>query len=392
MKKEEESNLRMKICAVLCLFVLVAISVGYLIIRFRFIRKEEKFPFIWTFSMNRTIQNYVSKYPSREVLYVTGPYKSGKSRAMKIIQNQLISQGRLVVSVDANNFWPIGSFLSAIKGSIAQSLVEIKPKIPADVLRNLQERRQKFIRNRKVNESIPENIDPSLHGVYSSLSNVVDKIFDGKEVSAFAVTKFFNRLEFYREQLRPVLIIHNYDRLLSSNVSAALFDAIESRLSRRNLYGDFVPVICEVADTSIFARQKLDSIPSITATAETVPFTKKESEFLIENKYLRRSEFKKLYNAFGGHGGHFAECYEDLLYGEGESIESIIKRRTNELDNKLANIMNDAAKNAVRKVCRGKAGVNSIDDLEPLLRRGYITLDRNLTFHFGSKVVEKILC
>ena len=403
-KKEVQQIPKKKSINIKLIFVLILlVIILYFIFRKPFIRNCSQFPYIWTEAFNKTIRNYVNKYPSRDVLFITGGYRTGKSRALDIIANELKQEGRLAITLDAKNFWPIQTFLNSIKGNIATTLIQIKQNLPSDTIKKLTEKRAK--RNSRVfeNYTMPNNLDPCFYGVYLSLAKTIDQIYNETErkVSAFYVSKFFDRLEFYKDYLKPVVIIHNYDSLLSirqnasrsNTISLSLLDSIESRFKRRNLYRDFVPVLLEVKDTLFLVNESENELLTPTSVARTAPATKKESEILIQQKYLTKSEFNKLHKKFGGHIGHFVECYEDMVYADKDfTINDAINNRMNDLKEELNRIMNDYSKQNAKKICRKKATADMIDSLKPLIKRGYVIVEKDLSLSFGSKAVQEIIC
>ena len=64
-----------------------------------FVRIQGRIPYILPTNLNRTLTEYVKTAPSHYVLVLSGPYQSGKSRAMDIIAKSLKSN-RLIFKVD----------------------------------------------------------------------------------------------------------------------------------------------------------------------------------------------------------------------------------------------------------------------------------------------------
>ncbi|EAY16861.1 hypothetical protein TVAG_150120 [Trichomonas vaginalis G3] len=362
------------------IIILIAAVIIYFWRPFR--RYEAQFPYFWANSYNRTIINYLNKRPSRQVLYITGPTQSGKSRSMNIVAQNLTEKGRFVLNLDGENFWPLTSLSDWMHTAILRGLIEVKPYLPKDRLSQLYEKKKNQLNNAK----LPALLDPQLGQVYHSLTRSLSNIPDKNHISTFAVSQFIDKLEYYRNSLQPVIMIHNFDKLYN-NATLPLYDAILSRLARRNLYLDHVPIILEVRDT-LFLKKFGDLLPllDICYTEEVPPHL---TEVLYQKKYFTKSEWRKLYKNFGGNMGLFQKVYNDLLFGT--NIDQAINNRVNEAFEVIKNDVPKETSSQARQLCRNDL-ITYSPDLDPLIQKGYLLLNKNSTVHVGNRAIKKALC
>lgn len=362
---------------------LVVIFIAALIIYFLrpFRRFEAQFPYYWAPLYNKTMLNYVNKRPSRQILYVTGPILTGKSRSMNLLAQNLTMQGRLVINLDAGNFWPIETFMESMHTAILRGLIEARQYISKDRLALLKEKTKTTLNMVK----LPTTLDPQLAQPYLALIKSVDNIYRNKEISTFAVSQFFDKLEYFRTSIQPVLMIHNFDKLYSEKTHP-MFDAILSRLARRNLYLDHVPVILEVRDSAL-----LNQIPELLLSldvcyTENIPMTLTEN--LWKQKYFTKSEWRKLYKTFDGNMGLFQKVYNDLLFGS--KIDVAINNRYKEAYDEINTKPRDTVA-AAKQLCR-KDYITYSPILDPLIHNGYLLLNKNSTVQSGNRAIKKALC
>ena len=242
-----------------------------------FVRIEGRIPYILPLSLNKTLTHYVKTAPSHYVLVLTGPYQSGKSRAMDIIAKS-IKSNRLVFKVDFDSC-----------------------DTPADV-------------ENVVSDAFLKAISP-----HKALKYKISEFTTSLKRSNinFSLNVFFDTFESLQYTLRPVLFAYSVDRL--REIYPQFYQAACARLSRRALYDDYVPVIAEfrrITDPNIRTDK-------IWAKFINVPnFNFKEAQQLVKDSVFRPNELKQVYDAFNGHGGCTERVFEALK--RGESIEDAI--------------------------------------------------------------------
>ena len=366
------------VCIVLFLYYILFMRRG-------FVRSDARLPYFWDPVLNQTLRRYVDTLPSRQILFVTGGAGTGKSRAMDIIAETLIRDGKLAIVLDGDNADDDQKFVRHVKRQILKSLIEIKRYLPTDVLKQLQSgsglsRRQALA-----------GLDPSLTHFYGVLTTPLDEaLCENGTVKSDKVWEFLDILNDYHEQVQPVLFVHAADRMWGT----PLFEAAKGPMSRKNLYDSYVPVVAEMRNSA----QLLDMGHSNVIKIVEAPSVINESaqDFLIRSRMYSSYEMRKVNSNFGAHGGVIAEIYEHLKFDVKieqaiDLVNAFYERRASEIIPK-----------GVRKpaslyhLCKsGEALIVDHNDtvmLAGLFENGFVFNDASLHTKWANKGVAKAFC
>ena len=108
-------------------FVLVAFIYYIITMRRTFVRYSGRLPYIWNDDFNLTLRQYINTAPTRNVLVLTGPYQSGKSRALNVMANDLAAARHLVVNCDLSTAKTPEDVISLFKIAIINGLTAVHP-------------------------------------------------------------------------------------------------------------------------------------------------------------------------------------------------------------------------------------------------------------------------
>ena len=227
--------------------------------------------------------------------------------------------------------------------------------------------------------------------IYSYVFNALSHVLDDSLKRPYSLTKFIDYLESMKNYVRPVLFVHDLDKLKKS--SPALYSSFFARLSRRPLYKDFVPVICEIRDSSF--RLSTDPIsPSIQFT-EITPLKDPTRDLVVKSHVFSQIELRKIMNAFGGHGGTIERVFEDLK--SGMPIDDSIKKQQEAVEAFLRKELNGDFPDALYKLCErnGTAKITNSTQLRsllPLFASGHLYLSNGAVVRMAHTGVKNALC
>lgn len=412
------------------LLICIAFFLYYILfMRRTFIRSEERFPFFWNPVLNKTLKKYVSILPSRYIVFLTGPYKSGKSRTLYNLTNDLIQkEGRLVLNFDFDSFNSTESLIKHAKIAIQNGLIELRPYINSHVLKEVQP--SSF----GTSLNIPPGLDILLSGVYGNLVKPIDLLFNSinnsdnqpdalHQYQTRAVWEFFKELNSYSNNLRPVIFIHGGDNLLhptgdkpiNNNSSySPLFEILRADLSRRNQYTNYIPIVIELHDSSLLPSfddnpsivEEFGSMNSIRVVTTDGEINETASDILIRSRLFTSYEIRKMQKEIGKHGGSYAHILEGLKFGD--KIENSIDIEKKMIDSEVKELLHLSQLNSsysseqrrnrlIQKICKGKGDLflSSRDDillLKPLFQYGYLYNDEEMNTHVANKAVLRSIC
>ena len=269
-----------------------------------FVRYTGRFPYIISKTLNESLIKYVKTTPSRNVLLLTGPYQSGKSRILQLLAKELIKNGRLVVEIDFSSIETQKEAFNHVLLATTKGLAKI------ETLNS--EKRDLFI---------------------SEIKSCLTDSPDG-------LNRYIDVLERYHNSLMPAIFVHSSDQLKSAAPDA--WNAVFYRLSRRSLFQDFVPIVCETHYTS-YRLNKSYQMPSWIREIDVGSYKHEDAVFIstIQTRALSALELQKIEQSFGGHGGTTERIFESLKRGisidsaiaiENRAIEAFIKRHANKTD------------------------------------------------------------
>lgn len=484
------------------IFVLIAFIYYIITMRRTFVRYSERIPYVWNDDFNLTLRQYINTAPTRNVLVLTGPYQSGKSRAMNIMANDLAAARHFVINCDLSTAKTPEDVISLFKIAVINGLISVHPYLSstqinraADVFKpqkmtnkekeieeiaineekehatkdtefssskvqpnneekaqtlpntaakpnenhisaspspspsQVKEESSKDKKSQNVLKSSPtssttpssqenqgheasihmqnverdqissasietdtntqsiSNKDPLYGHVFNALSHVLDVSLR----RPYSLTKFIDYLESMKNYIRPVVFVHDLDKF--KKASPALYSSFFARLSRRPLYKDFVPVICEVRDSSF--RLSTEPIsPSILYT-EITPLRDPTRDLVVKYRVFSQIELKKIMNAFGGHGGTIDRVYEDIK--SGMSIDESIQKQQRAVEAFLRRELNGSFPEPLYEICKrnGTARITNLTQLmslKPLFASGHLFLSNDAIVKMAHIGVKNALC
>ena len=350
-----------------------------------FHRYRGPIPYVWTETFNRTVTNYARIRPSRNVLLISGPRKSGKSRALNQLELDLTAAGHFVINIDPRPASNLTDLLRITASSIARALVTAKSRLSSSEMRDLLELQPRFT---NCSSPLPIFHDAGLDKVYRGLIGPLEG-FLGDNFSEAAVHTFFDTLELYASVLNPVLLVQNVDQVKSMN--PAIVDAARARLSRRDQYEDYVPVLVELQNSSFRVVNQNPVFRVVRAGGM------KDSHrlFVSKNKVFSGNEFNKITSVLGENAGVFARVFEDLKFDI--SLDDSLgrfQRRARVIVNRT---MSGRTGSAARRFCHGPdkfrlRGSGDLEEFMPLIENGFLYVRKGHGVVPMNKEVVRALC
>ena len=188
-----------------------------------------------------------------------------------------------------------------------------------------------------------------------------------------------------------MVFIHCLENLQKS--SPPLYSSFLSRLSRRPLYNDFVPIVCEIRDSSF----RIDSkpIPSYLSFTDLKPLADPTKDLIVKNSVFSQIELRKIMNSFGGHGGSIERVFEDLKLGL--SIDESIKKEQQAVESYIKDLLKGDFPQPLYEICRfnGTAKIvnsTALKTLIPLFQSGHLYLNRGSIVQVAHNGVRNALC
>ncbi|OHS97510.1 hypothetical protein TRFO_36264 [Tritrichomonas foetus] len=294
-----------------------------------FIREHGRMPFIWNHKLNVTIKNYLSTVPSNQVLFISGPYQSGKSRILELIADFLISTKRFPFIMRADQSVTVEDLVDSIKINSLKVMQRLSQRLsPIEI--------QQFgalCQSKDVDH--PQFSDIGMARAYDYVESVADSLLGDTKL-------FFDRLTRIDQSIPTCVLIFGFDRLLKmksnngTKLGKIIFNETYHHFRHRTQYAEYIPYVIEIMDTSMFLRKKNSDPSFIYAFTDQIEnpvnmvsvqrnlFTTKETQFLVES--------------FGGHGGSFSYVFDEM------QIKRPIKQSTETLKQKLNVVLSNTIK------------------------------------------------
>ncbi|KAH0791950.1 hypothetical protein GPJ56_004134 [Histomonas meleagridis] len=339
-------------------------------------------------TLNTSLKRYVETLPSRNTMFVTGPYESGKSQTLNLLAEDLFTKQRLVLNLDASKFPTEVEFVSHLKTSLLDGLLKLRPYLSADILKSLNPKSM----NKSI--SLPLGLDSQLGQTYLRISKSIDQILNkDNTISTYGIYNFFSVLHSFSDTIRPVIFLHSGDTLINTS----LYHIVSSSLSRKNLYTNFVPTVIELRDSSILNNiSHLSSLNTIRISCSQ-DFNETAFEILIRSKIFSAYELRRVSTRLGAHGGALAHVFEDLKFGI--NIDEAIEHEENRINEIVNNALTRAVKKSqfVQKLCKSSDGAFAADvadvmSLKKLFEKGLLYTDDKMRTKVANKGVMKALC
>lgn len=309
-----------------------------------FVRRTTPLPYIWQTEYNKTIHEYIQTFPSRSVLLISGPYRTGKSAMLLNLTNELRQNKKLVFHF---NFKKIKSEHDA-NGFAQLAILEALM----------------FYNNTRIYRFIPS--------------------IDFK--NSYSVENFFDSLENLHDII-PIVIIQGTTQL--HKYAPQIYEAGYSRLKRRDQYHDNVPVIIETRN-SLYRTKPLPYFFNILEIDEIEdPY----SSLVSQLRAFSSSELKKIKSAIGYQGGSIDSIFEDVR--KSNNIDNAISQ---ELDNINKTVLKYKTNSEIiKRICDAKEkpiqiGKNDLDEIEALLQKGLVYITDEYKLKASNHAVWKSLC
>ncbi|KAK8846186.1 hypothetical protein M9Y10_020192 [Tritrichomonas musculus] len=325
--------------------VLISILLFYIFFLAKvFIRRTDPLPYIWPSDHNFTIHQYIKTYPSRNVLLISGPYKTGKSALLINLTNELRQKGELVFHFDFKKIRSEHDANGFCQLAILEALM--------------------FYNNSHI---------------YRLISPIDFQ-------NSYSVDIFFDSLE-NLHITTPVVIVRGINQL--KKYAPQIFEAAYSRLKRRDQYQDNVPVIIETRN-SLYRTQYLPSFFKILEIDEIEdPYSSLGSGLHA----FSSSELKKIKSAIGFHGGPIDSIFEGVR--KSNNIDEAISQEVERINKTVSKYRVDAP--IIQKICDSKEkpiqiGKGDLDDIVPLLQKGLVYITDDYKLKASNHAVWKSLC
>lgn len=357
----------------------ISVLICYVIMTRRtFVRYEDRIPYVWNVKFNRTLGSYLRTRPSRNVLVLTGPYQCGKSRAMNIMTRELTSSGRLAINVDFSVARTPKQAVGLIRLAVLQGLAELRSNLTLSTARRAADKLGALAETKAIQPM-------------DRVSEILEKVLSEAETTPFAISKFFDCLETVAVILKPVVFAHAIDTLKS--VAPELFDAAEARLSRRAIYRDSVPVVCEVKDSSF--RVEPRPLGDAVRVFEVGELIDPVYTLVVKTQAFSAIEVGKITDRFGGHGGTFERVFEDIKMGV--DVDESVEKQSRLVHDYVTNMIDETQMEVIANLCLAEnetteMEVEELKLLSPLFRTGHLYLSHDRTVVFANKVVREALC
>ncbi|KAH0787044.1 hypothetical protein GPJ56_009042 [Histomonas meleagridis] len=346
---------------------------------------EGSIPFIWNRNVNLTVAQYTEARPSPYILLLGGGYQSGKSRLIEVLAQEKIENGRFVIKFDASEAKSFEDLCTLLKLAISNGLTYYKMYGSSNSLLRAAEKLDSS------GKSTATNSGAAISKIYSIFSSLIDSI-DLPHFSTQQAQKFFKYLELISENLKPIIMIHNYDfiKSLDSPLIPRILDSLSSYLSRRNNYEQTIPVILEIKNSLSLINL---TNPTIFGYFEMPELENTQHHYTTEYQIFTAPQLKKIINAFGAHSGAIAKVFEDRRFGI--QIEDSIANQINKITRVVKAATIGADENSTKIICaKENVDVNEVnaEKLRPLFDEEMIYVTKSLEIKFANKAVRNALC
>ena len=343
------------------------------------VRFDGRLPFFIEDKLNASIYSYIEEYPSRNQVFITAPYKYGKTRILNQISENLEEHGRLVFHLNLEDVSSPSDFLKMFRISTIKSMNKIKSTVSNSALKKMNRVYRTPKENLTEAANLPQQLKEFYEGIYSSL----EELFETFGTRSFHQINIF--LRGAASALKPVIIIEGFDKLLQSRKYEKYYLNLQII--------DVCPVIIELKDSSVkLDKEFLNSHRFIEVEA---PKHSAEKVLVQKNTVFTPFEYKKIVSTFGEHPGTFSDIKESIKFGT--KIEDAIDIELNQ-----TNAMVNAAvselklKKGTLPICSEQS--NTLDSLNnmksylPLIRSGLLYITNDMQIIAANKAIHHALC
>jgi hypothetical protein len=343
------------------------------------VRFDGRLPFFIEEKLNASISNYIMEYPARKQVFITAPYKAGKTRLLNQVTEELAKQGRLVFHLNLEDVSSPGDFLKMFRISTIKSMNMIKSTISS----SSRKKTNKVFRAPKENLTEAANLPQQLKELYEGIYANLEELFDN-----FGTYQFHEINRLLKESvsaLRPVIIVEGFDKLLKSKKYEKYYSNIHII--------DFCPFLIELHDSSFkLNKEFVDSHRFIEIEA---PKQSAEKVLVQKNSVFTPFEFKKIVSIFGEHAGVLSNIKESIRFGKKvDDAISIELNHTSALVNAAVSDL-DLKKDPLPICSEQQNTIESLSNMEkylPLIKSGLLYITNDMQIIAANKAIHNAFC
>ena len=380
-QKQQQNKKNNKLYVYGGIFLILSIIIAIILLRKDFIREKGQIPYGWNKDLNYTLHDYIKTQPSRNILILTGSYQSGKSRAFEVLSNELkAGSSALVISADFTTVFSEEDVLGILKIATYKGFSLLRS--PSNYYQRL------------FGDLFPQNVyddDNGLYPTYARAFSALSKDLDSMDKGNVGFSRFFNKLEKINEILPVYIFINSLDNVYT--YAPKYFEILFARFQKRTTYTDFVPIACELKDSSLRLLFKQDDI-SVRIVDTNGGVSDPKHDFVSKSKVFREEELKEILKNFGNHGGMIERVFEDLKLGltVEESID-LNQRKINQLSTET---ISHLSQENITFLCTNETTAvltkEDISTFKDLFSKGLISLTERMNFKFAHLGVRKAIC
>ncbi len=168
------------------------------------------------------------------------------------------------------------------------------------------------------------------------------------------------------------------------------FDALFACFERRASYTDYVPVLCELKDSSLRLKFNLSDLS--VQVVEINGITNPKQDFVTKANVFLEEELEEIIDNFGPHGGMVEKVFEDLKLGT--PLENAIENSKKALQSVLMKELAKIKEEKREALCKNESIIDK-DDISAysgLLSHGFIYINDELEFKFAHRGVQALIC
>ena len=380
-QRVEKSSTKRKIYLYGGIFLILSIIIAIILLRKKFIRITGQIPYGWNKDLNYTLHDYIKTQPSRNILILTGGYQSGKSRSFSVLSKELkAGHSALVIQADFSTVFSEEDVLGILKIATYKgfSLLRAPSNYYQRIFGDL------FPQSEYGDDN---GLYPSYARAFSALSEDLDSMDKGN----VGLSRFFNKLEKINEYLPVYVFINSLDNVYT--YAPKYFEALFARFQKRTTYTDYVPIACELKDSSLRLLFKQDDI-SVRIVDTNGGVSDPKHDFVSKASAFRDDELKEVLKHFGNHGGMIERVFEDLKLGL--TVEESIDLNQRKINQLATETISHLHPENVTFLCNNETtAVLTHDDIstyKALFSKGLISLTERMNFKFAHLGVRKAIC
>lgn len=382
-----QARLQIIAISVLVISVILAFVLGG-----PFKRNSSPIPFYLDSKLNKSLELYAHTRPSRYVMAIVGPAKSGKSRTLNNVAHSLPYLDNTPIILDFNEVHTLDDLIFTTKVAVINAMLKSCPYLSSADYKSI------------INVTKYNNINMSIDDIqFDQVTSVplkaifysLDKL-QLKGFNEYAIVEFLQVLEDYEAAFHFTLFIHNYDSILNvvdkdgNVVGHKISNAAKAFITKRDQYVQNVPIFVELKDSS----------NRLNATQYTIqlihpPSIIKYTNKLVRSKYFTKAEMKTILSTIGPIPGPIVSLHTDLVYGQpfNFALEKLISSIRSEVRS-----LNVTAKSPLAaELCQGNGrakatSAEALEPLKPLFQNGLLFLRSGMKVRASSPEVIKAIC